>query len=523
MKQERPFSDYPQLLKIQTKNRVKPIGSSYLHERAAATFAEVIGDVHHRSLKEKLAKAQYYSVLNDGSSDTSVSEKELVYVLFLDDGKPKIEFLSIEDVKNADAAGIQECIAESFQRIGITKFSEKMVGLNVDGASVNMGKFTGLGTRLKVEAPWLQVIHCFNHRLELALKDAFSQSPVFSTVDTFITKLYYLYQKSPKRLRCLRELTEANEKTIPKPTKAGGTRWLDFKYNAIKNVLENYGIYLQHIEDLANNDSQPKKREELKGHLKKWKEASVFIHMAIYLDVLLPLRRLSLSLQPEFHDPVKQIKRVQEFTWTMSKLKILIETSLGEGSEVITYYKKLLKDVKSVKESFEYQNIVLHNYAASSHNVEDRYNEIIINVSESMGSRFEDLRTSPVFSHLPSILDLSAWPLKDGINFFGETAINDLSDCFEDLLKKNGCDVDALNPEWMTLKTHMIPLIKNNQKEHYIDIWQRVMKSESIVNDCSNILHIIEILLCTPFSNAKLERMFSRMARVKTDYRNRLG
>ena len=27
----------------------------------------------------------------------------------------------------------------------------------------------------------------------------------------------------------------------------------------------------------------------------------------------------------------------------------------------------------------------------------------------------------------------------------------------------------------------------------------------------------------TPFSNAKLERMFSRMARVKTDYRNRLS
>ena len=113
-------------------------------------------------------------------------------------------------------------------------------------------------------------------------------------------------------------------------------------------------------------------------------------------------------------------------------------------------------------------------------------------------------------------------PLKDGINFFGETAINDLSDCFEDLLKKNGCDIDALNLEWMTLKMHMVLLIKTNQKEHYIDIWQCVMKSESIVNDCSNILHI-EILVCTPFSNAKLERMFSRMAQVKTDYRNRLG
>ena len=30
-------------------------------------------------------------------------------------------------------------------------------------------------------------------------------------------------------------------------------------------------------------------------------------------------------------------------------------------------------------------------------------------------------------------------------------------------------------------------------------------------------------MLCTPFSNSKLERMFSRMARVKSDYSNRSG
>ena len=38
-------------------------------------------------------------ILNDGSSDTSISEKELVYVLFLEDGFPKIKSVSIENVK----------------------------------------------------------------------------------------------------------------------------------------------------------------------------------------------------------------------------------------------------------------------------------------------------------------------------------------------------------------------------------------------------------------------------------------
>ena len=36
-------------------------------------------------------------------------------------------------------------------------------------------------------------------------------------------------------------------------------------------------------------------------------------------------------------------------------------------------------------------------------------------------------------------------------------------------------------------------------------------------------MHLIEILLIIPFSNGKLERMFSRTLRVKNDWQNKLG
>ena len=42
-------------------------------------------------------------------------------------------------------------------------------------------------------------------------------------------------------------------------------------------------------------------------------------------------------------------------------------------------------------------------------------------------------------------------------------------------------------------------------------------------HECPNVLMIFELLMVVPFTNAKVERMFSRMARVKTDWRNRLG
>ena len=283
LKQERPFVDYPEQLKLLKKNKGPDFGTSYLTDRAAALFAESIAEVEQKKLIDNLKKVRYYSVLNDGSTDSSVTEQELVYALFLVDGFPQVKFLSIESVSSADAAGILESIKESFHRLGITPFTNRIVGLNVDGASVNTGKFTGLGSKIKVNAPWLQVIHCFSHRLELAIKDAFEGVKAYESINEFVTKLYYLYQQSPKRLRCLRELAVAHEESIPKPTKAGGTRWIDHKYRAIKNALDHYGVYIEHIEELATTDSQPKKRVEIKGFLLKWKDGTIPVKMTIYL------------------------------------------------------------------------------------------------------------------------------------------------------------------------------------------------------------------------------------------------
>ena len=42
---------------------------------------------------------------------------------------------------------------------------QRFANLNVDGISVNTGAHGGLGIRMKESAPWLTVIHYFNHSL----------------------------------------------------------------------------------------------------------------------------------------------------------------------------------------------------------------------------------------------------------------------------------------------------------------------------------------------------------------------
>ena len=40
----------------------------------------------------------------------------------------------------------------------------------------------------------------------------------------------------------------------------------------MEKVLSNYGPYMTHLEQLVHTDLQPKKREEIKGFVNKWKD-----------------------------------------------------------------------------------------------------------------------------------------------------------------------------------------------------------------------------------------------------------
>ena len=100
-----------------------------------------------------------------------------------------------------------------------------------------------------------------------------------------------------------------------------GTKWTDDKLRAMRIGLEHYGPLTSHIESLSQTDSLPKRRAQLIGFITRWKNAWLPLSMSVYLDVLPPMRRLSLSFQKDLHDPVKAVHRVQEFTWTMAILK----------------------------------------------------------------------------------------------------------------------------------------------------------------------------------------------------------
>ena len=73
------------------------------------------------------------------------------------------------------------------------------------------------------------------------------------------------FRPCSKRTRELEAFREIYDKVITKPCKSSGTLWVAHKVNAMEIVLQNYGIFMTHLESLSQNDSQALKRAEVEG------------------------------------------------------------------------------------------------------------------------------------------------------------------------------------------------------------------------------------------------------------------
>ena len=186
--------------------------------------------------------------------------------------------------------------------------------------------------------------------------------------------------------------------------------------------------------------------------------------MAICLDILSPIHRISLAMQQELHNPVKVIKRIQEFNWTMMKLVIVLDEALSEGT-VLTHYKKFLDSIEiNADGKPAYQGIQLNRYKRTKKHIQNHYLLTVSNVCDSVQKGFKNILDWPIFKHIESLVDTFTWPIKEDCGTFGNSTIVELRNHFQILLKNNECDIEKIDSEWLTLKTHMIPVVQNQDR-----------------------------------------------------------
>ncbi|XP_014669333.1 PREDICTED: zinc finger protein 862-like [Priapulus caudatus] len=515
-KEELPFTKYPVVIGLEKKHGV-PLGNTYTHEAKCSEFIGVIGDTMKSEMLTALKEAKFYSIMCDGSTDASVTEKELVYVHFVNDktGEVQSNFFCLSDVKHATAQGLKDGLDEVFTDVDMS-VKGKLVCVCADGAAVNMGVKKGLIALLRNdEMPWLIGMHCLNHRLELASKNAF-ENTYMDEINSMLLSLYYVYEKSPKRLRELKTLGEVMEEAVTKPDKAHGTRWLQHKSRALASLLRSYPVIVAHLESMASESSAAADGARFRGYLKVLTSFKFVLHMLLFFVLLQPLAALSCNLQGELADLMFAMASLESFHASTANIDSV--ESEHEDTEDVSELSKFLSDItfEDGKAEVEFKNVKLTNVRidvlTAFHNSRKTY---VKKIRECVDTRFSDF-TSQLFQAF-KVLDTNTWPRdKPSLDQFGHKELSTVFEHFKGLLQE--VQRESIQTEWNSFKSYWNSVLMDLQSS---DVWRAFVKVSP--TKYPNLGLLIRVLLTFPVSNAKVERGFSTMRRIKTDWRCRLN
>ena len=279
------------LLELEKLHEVKFFKtSSYENESACRDFVSLCSKtIFHKTVKDKLEQANFISILCDGSTDSAVIEKECIYVLCVDPYtfNPTLSFFSLRNVPSQDAKGVHCAIKKAFSDEGMGYLLQRTMFLASDGASVNTGVKNGLISLIREETPWVGFVWCFAHHLELALKDALKEW--IEPITVCLQNLYYLYEKASKKLRELKNLhvilkdIYGFENDRVKPHRASGTRWITHKLIAFENMLDKFGLYMQHFENIIADTQKKTDKATLEGKSRQLEKADIILVGLCYL------------------------------------------------------------------------------------------------------------------------------------------------------------------------------------------------------------------------------------------------
>ena len=226
-------------IEMQRRNGLK-ISDSKVNTFAAREMVSCLAEAVTNMVETKIKESTFVSIGCDGSEARKTrDEKELVYCKVVSDfGFATPVFIlackSAKDFGGANADGVFAAIQNSgLEYMTEEEIENKLPCIVADSASVNFGRLTGALTQWSMRLTrFLLVIHCMNHRLELATKDSFYQVSNFNEIKEMLGQIFRMFKNSGKVWRVFRVLAETIGVFIVRFVNADGTRFQQHVYDS---------------------------------------------------------------------------------------------------------------------------------------------------------------------------------------------------------------------------------------------------------------------------------------------------
>ena len=200
-----------------------------------------------------------------------------------------------------DAESSKKAIDHGFLKeinISESSFLTYLLGAPADETSVNTGKYRGGLTQLKNEHPWLTKIHCVNHRIELAVKEAMN-IPFIREIESFYNSNYALLKRSGALKAEVKTAAAAIGITYYELPRIKGMRFVSHRYCGLFRLLRMLPV----LEIAYSNYHNEKKSESVKAKvqniIKKLRSSRTICRIAAIMDIFQIMQPTSLAFEGE--------------------------------------------------------------------------------------------------------------------------------------------------------------------------------------------------------------------------------
>lgn len=381
----------------------------------------------------------------------------------------------------------------------------KLLGLGVDGASVNVGRRHSVTTILREINPELIVITCICHSFHLAAEEACKALP--RHLDFMIRETHGWFSNSTKRQIEYAEIYKTIADRLPKKiVRLSNTRWL-VRLQAIDSILEQWDALKLHFQITASNKERCYTASQLHGMFCSSENKLFLAFLSKSLKGVMAMNKL---FQSEAVDPLKLFEDVNNLIYSNLQM-LVIPTKLQRVSryELASFdFKQNLMSLECINFGYEFNNLSANIRPEVLMDIKGRCSDFLIVLCSELQKRIpENIK----------ILEKISTFSPESASSIVKPDITEIASQF----KNSVCpDIDAVTREWNLLHSAQV---KNNESTERF--WADVYS----INDASgskrfeNISKLVLALLSLPFSNASVERAFSIVSIVKDKLRNKMS
>ena len=385
---------------------------------------------------------------------------------------------------------------------------DKMVGFGSDGASVYMGRVSGVGSQLRLKLCFLLAVHCCAHRTALVMGDTGDDLPQLGKIDTLLKNVHGLFARNSKMQEKWERFAKEHGRTCFKFPAFNSTRWFSRMQCVIVLVVNAHTFLLF-----------------LKRHKRDWQQAKsvyrqlsdlrVLAKLFVLRDLLGPCEALSKVFQcdsllaheilPALNDCKQELISRASSPWGNGRALLLLKVGLAG--------KRWTVDGKTVTLTHSLEAAGVQAFA-------ERFSDSVI---KHLDERFADAG----LLHCFRIFDPATYKgMSDDVRAkFGEAELMRLLQHY-----CHAENAQRLFPLTSSLFTGLLTEFKHIKAKlahqttlgrlRWSDAWA-AMARES-VHLFPTLIHLVYVASVLPTQTACVERGFSRHKIVKNRLRNRL-